>query len=594
MEPQIILTLLVLGAAIVLFTTELLRADLIAILIALSLAWLGLISPLQAFSGFASNAVVAMISVMILGYGINRTGAMISVARRIVAAAGRREERLIATISLVVGILSGFIQNIGSTALFLPAVTRISRQTGIPATRLIMPMGFAAILGGTLTMIGTGPLIIVNDLIRQGGLEPFGLFASTPIGIALLSTGIAYFFLFGRRVLPAREEEAEGPQEALVETWQLPSQIRYYRIPRSSPLVGRTREEIRFPARYRIYLLAVSEGEEIFFAPWRYTRFVAGQELALLGKDEDVKEFARGFGLLPAGEGGRIQDALSRERAGFAEAIIPPRAPVAGKAIREIALRKNYGVEPLVLISGGREQREAFGDHLLQAGDALIVHGPWDKIRALGEDENFLLATPVEGMELRESRAVTAVLCFIGAVALTFTGLPISLSLLTGVIAMVALRVITIDEAYRAVDWRTIVLIGGLIPLGIAMDTTGTAEFVATALLQVLLDRHVLILLLAVGLLTTVFSLFMSNVAATVVLVPLALVVAQGAGIDPGALALLVAICAANSFVLPTHQVNAFLMVPGGYRTRDYMKAGGIMTVLFLIVAVGLVYLVYV
>lgn len=205
----------------------------------------------------------------------------------------------------------------------------------------------------------------------------------------------------------------------------------------------------------------------------------------------------------------------------------------------------------------------------------MIVLGRWERLQALGTSKDFVLVTPIEGRAgVRERGAKTAVLCFLAAVGLTYTGLSIATSLLSGVVAIVLLRVISIDEVYRAIDWRTLVLIAGLLPLGIAMDTTGTARFIADRIVDLVAGYPTFLILIAIALLATAFSLVMSNIAATVLLVPLAVVMADPLGLDPRGLALLVGICTSNSFLLPTHPVNALLMGPGNYRTRDYLFAG--------------------
>lgn len=259
MDIQILLVLAVLTVTIILLVTEALRVDLVAAIIMVSLAWLGLVPPLQAFSGLASNAVIAMAAVMVLGCGIDRTGVMAMISERILSFAGTDERRITASVSLTVGALSGFMQNIGATALFLPAMLRLSRQSGIPVTRLLMPMGFAAILGGTLTMVGSGPLIILNDLLRQNGLAPFGLFAVTPVGIVLLLSGVGLFYLLGSRLFPSGERRREDELESLVLSWDLPSLIRYVRVPEQSPLSGISREESGIGIHYPIHLLALEE-----------------------------------------------------------------------------------------------------------------------------------------------------------------------------------------------------------------------------------------------------------------------------------------------------------------------------------------------
>ncbi len=281
-------------------------------------------------------------------------------------------------------------------------------------------------------------------------------------------------------------------------------------------------------------------------------------------------------------------------RAGFAEVIVPVRSPVSGKRLRDITLRKTYGVEPIMLLTGEEEERGDFSDETLQPGNAIIVHGRWQQIRAMADNINFVLVTPIEREEEAERRKpMTALICFAGAVTLAITGLPFALGLLTGALAMILLGIVRIDEAYRAIDWKIVFLLAGLIPLGIAMERTGASRYVATQMMHILEGASPVTVLFAIGLLTTFLALFISNVAATVLLVPLVMAMADLTGISARGLGLLVALCASNSFILPTHQVNALLMSPGGYRPADFIRGGSVITVLYLIISVAFIYLLH-
>jgi di/tricarboxylate transporter len=595
LTPEIALTFLVLAATIFLFVTEIVRLDVAAMLVVLILALTGLVTPVQALSGLGSNAVVSMAAIMILGKGMERAGVINRISRMILQIAGSDERRLIGVISSMVGAISTFMQNVGSAALFLPAVLRISKSTRTPSSRLLMPMGFAAILGGTMSMVGSSPLIMLNDLMKQGGEEPFGLFSVTPIGIVLLVSGICYFLILGHRLLPekGRFEADFGDQEDLIETWQLPSIVSYYFVSWRSDLVEKAREDARMRRNYGVTLLAIIEGKEVIYSPWRRTKFAPGQVLALLGETEDVERLAADHDLWRIIDDQRFSHLLSEAEAGFAEVIVRPRAQIVGKTPREIGIRKNYGVEPIILLSGTHEQRKEFADRPLNPGDTFVIHGLWDRIRKLGSDPNFVLLTPVESESLDPSKAVPATLCFLGAIVLAMTAVPLSIALLSGALTMILLRIISIDEAYGAIDWRTIVLLAGLIPLGIAMEESGAARLIALELMNLLQGGPTIFILLTVAALATVLSLFISNVAATVLLVPLVMIMAKDIGIEPRALALLVGISASNSFVLPTHQVNALLMAPGGYTNADYLKVGGVMTLIFILVAAGMIELIY-
>ena len=281
--------------------------------------------------------------------------------------------------------------------------------------------------------------------------------------------------------------------------------------------------------------------------------------------------------------------------AGFAELIIPVRAPIIGKSLRDIALRKTYGVEPIMLLSGEGEARQNFSDGTTSGRKCAYRSRKMAANQSDGRQQQLRAHYPVDAKEeAEEARPGMALVCFIGAIILTLLGLPIALGLLTGALAMILLRVVPIDEAYRSVNWRTVFLLAGLIPLGIAMDQSGAARYVASHALHLLEGSSSILILCTVGLLTTFFTLVISNVAATVLLVPLAMVMADLSDINPRGMALLVALCASNSFLLPTHQVNALILAPGGYKTADFMRTGSILTILFLGISVLFIYLFHV
>jgi di/tricarboxylate transporter len=597
MTFQMVLVFCILAAAVFLIASDRLRTDVVAILVMVSLPWLGLVKPAEAFSGLASNAVVAVIAVMILSYGMDRTGAINRLIQPLLSAARSDEKRLVALITISAGLVSAFMQNIGVAALFLPATLRVAKRTGIAPARIMMPMGFAVILGGNLSMIGSTPLLILNDLLRHGGYGYFGLFSVTPAGITLLAAGVLYFLFCGRFILPASVEKTPKPrsmQEQLIETWHLPTTIYQCAIPANSPLAGKTREDVELWTRYRLNLLAIAEGEDVLYAPWRYTPFAAGQRLALLGSQENLSQFVKDYELMYRKDQKAFQHLETAGHAGFAELIIPVRAPIIGETLRDIALRKTYGVEPIMLLSGEDEERGDFSDKNLQPGNAIIVHGRWQQIRAMADNINFVLITPIEGQEEAERpRPLAASLCFTVAVILAVSGLPFALGLLTGALAMILFGIVRIEEAYRAIDWKTVFLLAGLIPLGIAMDRSGAALFIATQMMHLLEGSSPVTVLLAIGLLATLLGLFISNVAATVLLVPLVMAMADFTSIGVRGLALLVALCASNAFILPTHQVNALLMSPGGYKSADFMRGGSIITIIYLLICVAFVFLLF-
>lgn len=595
MDSSILIVLAILAVTVFMLVLDVVRIDVVAILSMLALAWSGVLGPQEALSGFSSNAVVAMMAVMIMGRGVARTGLMDGFSRAVVKLAGAKKSKIVGLISVPVGLMSGLIQNIGAVALFLPGVLDIARREKIAPSALIMPIGFAAILGGTLSMVGSGPLILLNDLLRGADLEPYGLLSVTPVGLVLLAVGISYFVLFGRFVLPSAQTAGQrrSEQEKLIEALRLPHQIRHYTIPPNSALQGKTPEEAGVWGEYQLNILGLSDNAHVEYAPWRETRLQAGQVLALLGGEDHIKRFAATYGLLRDEKTDGLAGLGDPDLAGFAEVIIPPRSAMIGQSIRKYSLRKRYAVEPIMVFSKGEGIRGDFSDHEVISGDTFIVYGLWEKIRELKENPDFVVATPFVTEQKAPAKALWAGVCFVLAITLAFAGSPISITFLTGAIAMVLTRVLSIQDAYEAIDWKVVFLLAGLIPLGLAMQKTGTAVFLAEQVMGLIEGIHPVFIVLSVAVLSTAFSLLISNVGAIVVLAPLVMSMAMIGNLDPRPLALMAAVCAANSFILPTHQVNAMIMSVGGYRNADYFKAGIGLTVIFILLVVTIFYFFY-
>ncbi len=615
----------VLLLTIYLFAFEIVDVDVAAICIMVLLGLTSLFYPLmgleeglvdssQIFNGFASNAVMSIIAVMIIGAGLDKTGLMSKVATFILKVGGTTESRIIPIISSTVGIISSFMQNVGAAALFLPVVSRISARSGVPMSRLLMPMGFCAILGGTVTMVGSSPLILLNDLILTSNqalpadqqMETWSLFSVTPIGLALVASGILYFIVAGRFVLPVATKKEDtaatvgsNAMEYFTTTYGFKYDLCEVFVPEDSPLVGKTLDEIEHSHRIRI--IAVKQNKEAArIGPGsiaRDTGISGNTVLGILASPKNIDKLVDEFKLKRRTELVTFADDLSPSKAGIGEIVIPPGSSLIGKSARDVWMRKVYGIALIALHRNGETLREGDGirDMPFQAGDTLIVQTPWDALARLEKDKNFVVVTteyPHE--ELRPHKLGWASLFFAIALSMVlFTDLRLSIALLTGAIGMVISGVLNIDEAYEAVSWKTVFLLASLIPLGLAVETSGTAAWIAEQTLSVLGDLPIWVLQAAIALLATFFTLVMSNVGATVLLVPLAVNIAIGAGANPAVFALTVAIATSNSFLIPTHQVNALIMGPGGYRVIDFMRAGGIMTVLFLIVSLSMLNLIF-
>lgn len=594
MTTDIIIVFAVMAVAIVLFVTDKLRTDLVAILIMLVLPWTGLITVREAFSGLSSNAVISVMAVMVLGYGIERSGAMNPMADQIVKRAGSDGRVIMAMITGTVGVISSFMQNIGAVALFLPAVKKISKETKLNPKKVLIPLGYGGILGGTVTMVASGPLIILNDLLKEGDYEAYGLFDVSPVGMALLLSGILYFFLLFDKVLPNTKVE-EKKTAKIPDIYDLPKEIHEFTIPKDSELIGNSIEELQLWRRFKIHFLAVADSGSVTYVPWRQSRFSEGQTVAILGHEGNIECFFRQFKLERAKTPKVFKDLEDEEVAGFAELILPPGSILQDKTLEEIAVRKNFKVEPIFYIDTDSDTFE-FTEKPLKTGMKVIVFGRWQDISTLKEGKDFIVISEVKppSYEVDDRKRLWSLGILVMSIILIILGFPLPLSFFSGAFVMVMLNIVPKEELYRAIDWRTVFLLAGLIPLGIAFESTGAAKLLADLTVEVVKNLHVFLILLVIGGIASIFSLFMSNVAATVLLVPLVMIMANGFGIDPRGAALLVAICASNSFVIPTHQVNAYIMGPGGYATKDYIRAGGGLTILFLLVATTVIYLLYV
>jgi di/tricarboxylate transporter len=601
MTPEMILTIIMLTFAVVLFVFEWVRVDVVGIIMMVLLPLTGLISPKEAFVGLSSNAVCSIIAVIIIGAGLDKTGVMNQVAGPIIKLAGDSESRVISLISGAVGIISSMMQNIGAAALFMPATQRIAKRMEIPVSRILMPMGFCAIIGGTLTLVGASPTILLNDLMTLGGekLEPFGLFTQTPIGISLLVVAIVYFLVFGKYILPAATGDSDrGVTATLMEEYKALGNTFELTVPEgfNGPL---TLQELDIRSKFLVTVIAIHhKGEKVInFIPRSHNDIQALDDIAVVGRRENVLRLARELDWKLKEGLETYAESLARTNAGMAETVVSPRSELIGKTLYEANFKDLYNLNPVALFKGNRIYYAGLPQITLSMGDTLLLHGPWERFHLLKNQPQpraLTFATPLEGEILRPQKAKLAVAWLtLSLVQIIFFKIQLSVALMSGALGMVITGVLNIDEAYRAVDWMTVFLLAGLIPLGMAFEKTGTAAFIATQVLGLLGHPTPIVLLTAVGIMTSCFTLFISNVGATVLLVPLCMNMALMAGADPRMAALVVGLSASNTFVLPTHQVNALIMRPGGYRTIDYARAGFVMTILFLVVELTMIYFFY-
>lgn len=604
-----------------LFAFEVVPIDVAAILIMVLLGLTTLLAPLMGltqglvptdklFTGFSGNAVISIIAVMIIGAGLDKTGLMNQVANFILKVGGTTEKRIIPIISSTVATISSFMQNVGAAALFLPVVSRISNRTNIPMSRLLMPMGFCAILGGTMTMVGSSPLILLNDLINTSNtqlspehqLHTWKLFSVTPIGFALVITGILYFILAGRFVLPAVQDKnaaKESTLERLDRMYKLDMHLFEVEVTRDSPLLNRKLLEVE--TEYNVRVIAIKDGNQIkagVDALDRDIMFKVGQVLGIIALPERNNTFVERAALVIHQGTPTFGDLLSDKQSGMAEIVIPTTSNLINKSAIDVWMRKRYGLSLLGILRNGKviyaedKNLPEIRAVPFQAGDMLLVYTTWQALERLESDRDFIIITTdyPRTEKLRQHKLGWALSFFALALSLVlFTDTKLSIALLTGAIGMILAGVIKIDEAYSAVSWKTVFLLASLIPLGYAVESTGTAKWIAEGVLAVVKDYPIWVIEASLAVLAMAFTLVMSNVGATVLLVPLAINIAIGIGANPSVFALIVALGTSNSFLIPTHQVNALIMGPAGYRVPDFIRAGGIMSILFITVLITMI-----
>jgi di/tricarboxylate transporter len=606
LSADMVLVLVILTATIGLFVSELVRVDIAAILVMVVIGLTGLVPSSDLFNGFASNAVLSIIAVMIIGAGLDRTGVMTVISAFILKVGGTAASRIVPLVSLTVGLISGVMQNVGATALFMPVMSRVSARTSIPLSRLLMPMGTCAILGGTLTMVGSSPLILLNDLIENANrslppgvetLQTFHLFDVTPVGIALLASGILYFVIAGKFLLPSHTEKTSGvpvrTETYFADVYGIKGEVYELLVTVDSPMVGMTIADAE-KMEGAPMLLAIRNTDEPRLAPPADEMIWVGTILGVMGTRDVVGRFAlenqcrvqprlRTFGGL-----------FNPSRAGISEVVIPPGSRLVGQTIGLARLRSRYGISVLAINRRGEALTEGIRDLELETGDCLVSHSTWRDLSAVGRERDFVVASDIPTEEQRPQKVAHALVFFgIAMGMIIFTDYRLSISLLVGAMGMILSGVISMDAAYRSVSWKTVFLLASLIPLGQAMERTGTAAWIAQQIMSVLGNVPEITIQVALAVLATVFSLVMSNVGATTILVPIAVSIALATGADPTMYALIIALSTSNAFILPTHQVNALIMGPGGYRVADFIRMGTPMSVIFIAVMLAVVNLLY-
>jgi di/tricarboxylate transporter len=584
MTPQIAYVLGLLLVGLVLFAWDRLSIDAVSLILLLALAIPGVLSPKEALAGFADETVIVLILLFVLTAGLVKTGVVERLGLRVASISGESPARMTGVILVAVTVVSAFVSNTVTTAVFLPIVIGIARRASIPLSRVLMPLAFASILSSPVTLISTSTNLLVSGQLPRYGLAPIGFFEMAPAGIGITVAGMLYLLFLAPRLLPRREDasnpERENLRKYLTEVVVTPN----------SPLHGKTLAESRLGRALDLNVVGIVRGEKRTLAPGSRFALREGDILMIEGRAEDILlvKDAQGVEILPDVK--LSAPDLESGDTRMVEAMVLPRSGLVGSTLRAAGLRERTGLTVLAVHSaGGPDRVEKISRLRLKASDVLLLQGSSLDIQRMPADE-LLPLEDVSAHHPRTEKGPFAAAIFIGAVALGATGvLPLPIAFLLGGLALVLTRCLTPEEAYEAVNWRMMVLIGAMIGYGIAMEKTGTAAYLADIIVRAADQTGTLALMAGFFVLTTLLTQPMSNQAAALVVLPVAIKAAQGLGLNPRALVMVVTFAASCSFLTPLEPSCVLVYGPGRYRFFDFTRVGSILTIIVFLFSMLLI-----
>ncbi len=597
MTGDILFVFVLLLITIILFLSDRLRLDVVAIMVILTLMLSGLLTPREALAGFSDPVVLLIASLFVVGEGLFRTGIAYQLGNWMLGVAGTGETRLLVLLMMVVAGLSAFMSSTGAVAIFIPVALNLATKARIAPSQLLMPMAFASLIGGMLTLIGTPPNLIVSTQLSKQGLEPFSFFSFTPIGFLILLVGIVYIIFIGRRWLPAETgEQGLVPDRLslreLVEAYGLTGQFHRLQLAPTSSLPGKTLGQALLRTRFGVTVLGVerqNRGASAVMPVVLQTTFQSGDTLYLVGNETQVLNLVDSEQLkpLPLEE---QQFSMIAQALGLAEVLLTPRSKLIGHTLAEARFRVRYGLSVLGILRRGELLKDDLIQTPLAFGDSLLMGGGWRQIDLLQQQQqNFLvLNLPREMDEVAPARskstwALGIVLAMLGLMA--FNLVPSVTAVLLAALAMVLTGCTKMEEVYAAINWQSLVLIAGMLPMATALEKTGGLALLINGLVASLGKLGPLALIAGLFVLTSVFSQFISNTATTVLLAPIAVGAAEIIDISPYPLLMTVALAASTAFATPVASpVNTLVLGPGGYRFNDFVKVGVPLQLLAMVV----------
>lgn len=580
------LTLAILVTAVLLILSERLRADLVAMLVLVALSVSGILTPQEVFSGFSRSAVITIMAISILAEGLRRAGVTDRMGDLLIGLVGKRESHLVAGTMLAGASLSLGMNNIAAAAILLPTVSSAARKAGINPTRLLMPLAFSTLLGGMATLLTTTNIVVSGLLIDQG-LRGFGILDFAPVGLPLVVIGVAYMALRGYRLLPTRpiRERTEGirpPEGDLVQLYHLGERLFRARVPAGSYLIDKPLSRSTFREIYGLNVVGLERNGRLTLAPPPATVFREGDVVLLEGNLEEFRRRDRPpyLEILPPRQW-REED-LESPAVAIVEAVLSPRSGLIGQTLREAQFREKYGFTVLAIWRAGRPIRTHLSDLPLQFGDALLLQGPRERLPLLrGEPDLILLVNEKERLPVARKGWLAAVIAGLTIALAAIHPQAVAEVMLGGALAMMLVGLLTMDQAYEVIEWKTVFLVAGMMPLGIAMTKSGAAAWLSEHLLGLIGPIGPRGLMVGLFLLAMTLAQAMHSAAVASIIAPIAIQLALQTGLSPQALAMTVALATSTTFLTPLgHPVNVLVMNLGGYRSLDYLRVGWPLTLL--------------
>ncbi|KAA3592870.1 MAG: TRAP transporter large permease subunit [Candidatus Scalindua sp. AMX11] len=570
------MAIVVVAAAMVLFITEKLRVDVIALCVLLALILLGLLEPDQALFGFANQATATIVAMFVLSAGLERTGLVEWLARRLDNLAGKTEPRLIIVICLTIAFLSAFMINTAAVAVFIPIAIVLAKARKISASRVLMPLSFASQFGGVCTLIGTSTNILVNSIAVDKGMKAFTFFEFAPLGLAMTAVGITYL-LFARWLLPKRKG---GEQQ--VDRYHLSDYLAELQVTKKSSLIGTTWMKSKLKQSEKVNLIKFIRNDKATTKPPK-TKIREGDILLLHGNMNKLISMQDKYKLRLHAKAKMDDKKISSDEIKLVEVLIPPRSRLIDSTLQTFEFFRRFGCIVFAVQRRGKVIRDRVAEILLKDGDTLLLEADKEVVSRLLKSRDLIVTNELTELYVRKDKAIVALLLFFTVITLTVLNIiPILVAALIGAVGMVLGRCLTIEEAYEAIDWKVIVLLGGILPLGLAMEQSGAALWLANTVLNPFLNLGPLAMLAVLYIITAILTETMSNNAAAIILAPIGMSVATTLNVDPRPFLVAITFAASTSFATPIgYQTNTMIYSPGGYRFTDYTRVGTPLNLIF-------------